>query len=518
VPGCTTASVIAGEPTGPSVITRTITYTYDPLGRLTDADYSTGESFEYAYDAADNRAVFTSTTPLSGTLVTTYTFDAANRLTARSVSDGRSYTYDWSQRGQLLAETTQGVEVRTFTYDGAGRLVEATVFTLTTRFTYDGLGARTNVEVVGQGTTTVTLDYAAGNHILAETTPTGTVQYLYGRDCLGEFRDDEWLYYLNDGSDLVRQGADADGNVESTWLFDPDGTVLEGPEGPVSHLICGGVYDWSTGLIYKGGRYFDPSLGIWLALASLVVVQSWPGRKKRKGFPWHLAFVLFLVGVSGTLVGCQESICTEVPEGSEPFSPISKTAQTVEILNHSGPDVKATPLAGDSYSYDIQWKVNFEIEREPGTGNAGWVIQQIEYNIGGKDRNGQPIDDHDVYWEAWQVEADAVEPQIDPKHPEWDDNFFIVAGGSNGHKETRGIVKFYEYGGVPPGFVLAPEDHPSHGLYISYTPPSFWDYTGTCHAWKVEWTGLKEPGNKPCWSYSAVRGNLGKSDKWCGSW
>ncbi|MFP4396243.1 MAG: hypothetical protein ACLFTI_13380, partial [Anaerolineales bacterium] len=53
---------------------------------------------------------------------------------------------------------------------------------------------------------------------------------------------------------------DAEGEVVSAWLFDPDGTVLEGPNGPVSHLICGGVYDWSTGLIYRGGRYFDPHL------------------------------------------------------------------------------------------------------------------------------------------------------------------------------------------------------------------------------------------------------------------
>ncbi len=45
----------------------------------------------------------------------------------------------------------------------------------------------------------------------------------------------------------------------------------------VSHLICGGVYDQSTGLIYKGGRYFDPHLGLWLALTPLMVVGTWRG-------------------------------------------------------------------------------------------------------------------------------------------------------------------------------------------------------------------------------------------------
>jgi hypothetical protein len=34
--------------------TRVITYTYDKLYRLTDADYSTGEAFGYAYDPVGN--------------------------------------------------------------------------------------------------------------------------------------------------------------------------------------------------------------------------------------------------------------------------------------------------------------------------------------------------------------------------------------------------------------------------------------------------------------------------------
>ncbi len=78
----------------------------------------------------------------------------------------------------------------------------------------------------------------ADNRILVETTPTETVSYLYGRNCLGEQRDDTWLYYLHDGTGHVRQGADANGAVSGAWLFDPDGTVLAGPDGPVSHLIC----------------------------------------------------------------------------------------------------------------------------------------------------------------------------------------------------------------------------------------------------------------------------------------
>ena len=179
---------------------------------------------------------------------------------------------------------------------------------------------------MGQETTTYTLDYAAGMRVLAERTVTGTTMYLYGHGCLGEFDDaaDEWLYYLNDATGLVRQGVDEQRQVESTWVFDPDGLVLEGPEGPVSHLVCGGVYDWSTGLIYKDQRYFDPTLGIWLALAPLMVVQSRKKRKKRRWWhPWYVV-LLCVMGVGGMLVGC-----TRTPD-DEDNNPVKTSLHVVE--------------------------------------------------------------------------------------------------------------------------------------------------------------------------------------------
>ena len=46
---------------GYTATTTTITYTYDPLNRLTEAEYSDGKSFAFAYDAAGNRTVYTET-------------------------------------------------------------------------------------------------------------------------------------------------------------------------------------------------------------------------------------------------------------------------------------------------------------------------------------------------------------------------------------------------------------------------------------------------------------------------
>ena len=519
--------------------TRVISNTYDPLNRLIESEYSTSEQFEYVYDAVGNRTLVTSTTPLSGTVVTTYTYDAANRLTNRVRSDGRAYTYDWSNRGQMLTEWTEGLPVRTFDYDSAGRLAQARVLTLTTRFTYDGDGARRVVEVVGHGTTTYTLDYGRGNRILAEETVTGTLLYLYGRDCLGQYEgaEDEWLYYLNDATGYMRQGADEQGEVMSSWLFDPDGTMLEGLQGLVSHLICGGVYDWSTGLIFKGGGYFDPNLGIWLALLPLVMIQSWRGRKRkrRRGMPWYVVAIFVCVGVGGMLTGCGgdggedwtdvgDSVCIEIPDNFEsPPPPEDRTSHPVKIVNHSGPKVEVTKQRYDSYLYQFDWTVNFEVDRTPGTGGAGWIIQQIDYYTPQELRSGPQTPDEDTYWEAWPVDAGSTEPTLDPESDGykggWDDYFWLWPSGSNGWSETKGIVKFYE-GELPTHFKKGKDGVFMAGPYIysSHIRPIFWDFSGTCHSWALEWNGLKKLDNEPFWSYEARAGNLETSGSWSGSW
>jgi hypothetical protein len=224
---------------------------------------------------------------------------------------------------------------------------------------------------VGHGTTTYTLDYGRGNRILAEETVTGTLLYLYGRDCLGQYEgaEDEWLYYLNDATGYVRQGADEQGEVVSSWLFDPDGTMLEGPQGLVSHLICGGVYDWSTGLIFKGRGYFDPNLGIWLALVPLVMIQSWRGRKRkrRRGMPWYVVAIFVCVGVGGMLTGCGEDgntltpgdtptsteVCTDTPTPwAAPGTPPSATPGTPTPPTPTDPPTPPTPTPGPTPTED----------------------------------------------------------------------------------------------------------------------------------------------------------------------
>ena len=57
-------------PNAPITGTRVISYTYDPLGRLTSASYSSRECYRYGYDKVGNRTAATQT--ITSTVATSY--------------------------------------------------------------------------------------------------------------------------------------------------------------------------------------------------------------------------------------------------------------------------------------------------------------------------------------------------------------------------------------------------------------------------------------------------------------
>jgi YD repeat-containing protein len=139
----------SGGPT--ELLDHTIVYTYDNLYRLTDADYSTGELYEYDYDPVGNRLQ-----QIVNGDTTDYLYDSANRLEA---VDGQSYNFDANPlallrglRGNLL--TTGAM---TNTWDAANRLVETTTGNSPLAPHYNGVGDRVG-QTVGGNTTDFALD------------------------------------------------------------------------------------------------------------------------------------------------------------------------------------------------------------------------------------------------------------------------------------------------------------------------------------------------------------------------
>ncbi|MCL4561765.1 MAG: hypothetical protein M1281_14300, partial [Chloroflexi bacterium] len=171
-----------------------IDYQYDALNRLTNADYSPGETFAYAYDPAGNRVSQT----VDGA-ASTYQYDEANRLTS---ANGVSYT--WDANGNLL-----DAGLNTYTYDHANRLTGASGQGSVYNFAYDGLGNRYQQTANGV-TTTYALDLAAG---LPQVLGDGTNTYLYGLGRIAQQNASGNEYFLTDALGSVRQRVDASGTI-----------------------------------------------------------------------------------------------------------------------------------------------------------------------------------------------------------------------------------------------------------------------------------------------------------------
>src|ERR1700690_616718 len=158
-----TATFVLTPP--PSSGPLTINYTYDPLNRLTAADYSTGDYYHYSYDAAGNRLSQDSSVNNQQT-TTNYTYDIANRMTQAG-----NATYAWDNNGNLLSDGTN-----TYTYDPANRLKTVGGQQTAISFGYNGLGDRLE-QTINTQTTDYSLDL---NTDLPTVLNDNNYNYIYG--------------------------------------------------------------------------------------------------------------------------------------------------------------------------------------------------------------------------------------------------------------------------------------------------------------------------------------------------
>jgi RHS repeat-associated protein len=241
------------------ISTVVITYSYDPLSRLTAAEYSDGTAFQYAYDAVGNRLVLTTT--ITTTQVVTYTYDDANRLTSVG---GTPYT--WDANGNLLSD---GISVYTYTH--ANRLAAVSGQSSAFGFQYNGLGDRLSQTADGM-TTNYTIDLATGlTQVLAD----GTNTYLYGLARIGEEQPGGWAYHLPDALGSVRQLTDAAGMVTLARSYEPYGDVLSSDGTGTSSYAFVGEWQDATGLLHLRARYYEPGLG------RLITRDVWSGDPNR---------------------------------------------------------------------------------------------------------------------------------------------------------------------------------------------------------------------------------------------
>jgi len=232
--------------------TTTYTYTYDPLYRLTGANYSTGEYFNYSYDAVGNR--LNETTDVG---TTTYVYDIANRLT-----DVNGVTYTWDDNGNLLNDG-----VNAFVYDHANRLGSVVGSATTTNYAYNGLGDRLQ-QTVDSVTENYTLDL---NNWLTQVLADGTNTYLYGTGRIAQYDAGEGEYFLGDAIGSVRQLTDDAGTVILAKSYQPFGSVYN--SAGTANISYGFTGEWTdlNSMVYLRSRFYNPIIGRFLTK------DSWQG-------------------------------------------------------------------------------------------------------------------------------------------------------------------------------------------------------------------------------------------------
>ena len=234
--------------TRPSTVTTIISYAYDPLYRLTEANYSDGRYFRYTYDAVGNRLTETKCVfwPCPTPITNTYVYDIANRLTS---VNGVAYT--WDNNGNLLNDG-----VNAYTYDSANRLTSVVGGGNTSTYGYNGLNDRVSQTVNGV-TTNYALDLNAGlTQVLAD----GSNTYLYGAGRIGELQPAGFVYHLGDALGSVRQLTDGTGSVTLAKNYEPYGNVLgSAGSGNSVFQFTGEARDNSTGFTFLRARYYNGS-------------------------------------------------------------------------------------------------------------------------------------------------------------------------------------------------------------------------------------------------------------------
>ncbi len=238
-------------------------YGYDDVYRLTSVTYPGPSTTTYSYDDFGNR---TSMTVDSDT--TTYVYDDADRLTSLTPPGSSAVAYDWDDNGNLVERGSD-----TFVWDFENRLLEVTVDSTTTAFTYRGDGLRDS-RTVGMNTTTFTWDIVAGIPVVIDD---GDLRYVYGaHGLIAQKSASDDYYLLSDGLGSTMAITDDQGAVVRDYQYDVFGEVTGGSGSAETEFqFAGEQVDGSTGLQYLRNRYYDMETGRFISRDPLSAMPGW---------------------------------------------------------------------------------------------------------------------------------------------------------------------------------------------------------------------------------------------------
>ena len=255
--------------------TETSRYTYDVLNQLTSVVDKNGTR-NYAFDEFNNRTVKDEI----GKETTKYSYNNLNQL-VETVQGSTVATYDYDKRGNIAEVEENGDTKQTYVFDSTNKMSKVVNYkdntsgsgtsTVTTKYTYDGVGNRVSAKVELNGSVTINTTYvvdgesAYNDIIMAKDSISGkTSVFTFSDEVISVETSGNISYYRNDEKHSVTDILDTTGKVKATIEYDEYG-VIANPEvvstGGNIFAYTGHVYEKSTGLYYAKARYYDAEIG-----------------------------------------------------------------------------------------------------------------------------------------------------------------------------------------------------------------------------------------------------------------
>jgi RHS repeat-associated protein len=365
-----------------SPLNQVIQYEYDHLYRLTEADYSTGDLYEYAYDPVGNRLQ-----QIINGDTTSYQYDAANRLEAVS-HQAMTQTYTFDNNGNLL---TTGVMTNSF--DTANRLVSSSRNAVTLQPLYNGVGDRVG-QTVGTTTTTFALDGQGLPEVIY--TSEGDL-YLHLPGVIMTEKAGEVRYLLSDGLGSIRQVIDDTGTVMAYNEFDPYGNPVQ--QGSEPYGYTGEWYESYIDLLFLRARWYMPYLNQFISPDPIIPDYFKPQSLNQYSYAFNNP--VNLTDPTGLTPNCQSQECklellsTEIQAGggllsfrrhlAMVFSDTDGTPQTLEGFP-SGDPFLGDPgiimvLASDPNNPAQLGQVQYHLDNMRSGANGAIFITLIEGDI-----------------------------------------------------------------------------------------------------------------------------------------
>gem|GEM_PF-2437065 len=213
----------------PDGFTKTTSYTYDALDRLSSAAYPDGHAVSYLYDSFGNRTKMTEVAE-SSTKVTDYTYDGDSRLLSTKVDGGADETFSYDATGNLIqrVRASDNRQIDYF-YDVENRLVRYFDGTNNVQYVYNGAGHRVAKIVNGARVNYVNDLNRKYVEVLAETDASGGPQRVYewGNELIDQVSGATRSYHLHDAiNGSIRRVIDSSGTVSNTYEYDAFGNSM----------------------------------------------------------------------------------------------------------------------------------------------------------------------------------------------------------------------------------------------------------------------------------------------------